>query len=188
MTRLLRDKPFFRKDGGVTISGGECLSQPVFTLELLRRLKAEGIHTAVDTTGFAPWKIVEQAMADTDLFLYDLKHMDSARHKAATGVPNELILENAEKLAAGGAKLQIRIPVIPLFNDDEDNIRATAAFCSKLGGAVTVVQLLPYHSMGAMKYLRISDEPPVAATPPSDEQMQRLKAIFEVYGLPVRIH
>ena len=188
MTRLLRDRPFFRKDGGVTISGGECLSQPLFTLELLRRLKEEKIHTAVDTTGFAPWKIVEQAMLYTDLFLYDLKHMDSGKHKAATGVPNELILENAEKLAAGGAKLQIRIPVIPLFNDDEENIQATAAFCRSLGSAVTVVQLLPYHSMGAMKYLRISDETPVAATPPSDEKMQRLKAIFEEYGLPARIH
>ena len=164
MERLLRDKPFFRKDGGVTISGGECLSQPIFTLELLKRLKAEGIHTAVDTTGFAQWKIVEQVLPYTDLFLYDLKHMDSAKHKAATGVPNEIILENARQIAAHGGKLQIRIPVIPMFNHDVENIRATAEFCKELGDAVTIVQLLPYHSMGAMKYLRISDETPVAAT------------------------
>ena len=188
MTRLLRDKPFFRADGGVTISGGECLSQPFFTLELLKRLKAAGIHTAVDTTGFAQWKIVESVLPYTDLFLYDLKHMDSDKHKAATGVPNELILENARQIAAHGGKLQIRIPVIPMFNHDVENIRKTAEFCRELGDAVTVVQLLPYHSMGAMKYLRISDETPVAATPPSDEYMEKLKGIFEEYGIPVRIH
>jgi pyruvate formate lyase activating enzyme len=188
MERLRRDKPFFRGDGGVTISGGECLSQPEFTLELLRRLKAEGIHTAVDTTGFARREIVERVLPFTDLFLYDLKHMDSEKHKAATGVPNELILDNARTIAALGGKLQIRVPVIPLFNDDEENIRATAAFCRELGSAVTVVQLLPYHSMGAMKYLRISDTAPVAATPPSDGKMQKLKGIIEEYGIPARIH
>lgn len=188
MERLLRDRPFFRNGGGVTISGGECLSQPCFTLELLKRLKVEGIHTAVDTTGFAPWKIVEQVLPYTDLFLYDLKHMDSARHKAATGVPNEIILENARQIAAHGGKLQVRIPVIPLFNHDVENIRATAEFCRELGDAVTVVQLLPYHAMGVMKYLRIGDEAPVAATPPSDEYMQKLKAIFEEYGIEARIH
>ena len=188
MQRLRRDKPFFRDDGGVTISGGECLSQPFFTLELLKCLKAEGIHTAVDTTGYAQWKIVEQVLPYTDLFLYDLKHMDSDKHKAATGVPNELILDNARKIAANGGKLQIRIPVIPLFNHDVENIRATAEFCKELGDAVTVVQMLPYHSMGAMKYLRISDETPVAATPPSDEYMEKLKGIFEEYGINARIH
>ena len=188
MERLLRDKPFFGADGGVTISGGECLSQPQFTLELLKRLKAEGINTAVDTTGYAQWKIVEQTLPYTDLYLYDIKHMDSDKHKAATGVPNELILENARKIAENGGKLQIRIPVIPLFNHDMDNIRKTAEFCKELGDAVTIVQLLPYHSMGAMKYLRISDETPVAATPPSDEYMQKLKGIFDELGINVRIH
>ena len=188
MQRLLRDKPFFRKDGGVTISGGECLCQPDFVLEVLKRLKAEGIHTALDTTGYVNWEIIEQVLPYTDLFLYDLKHMDSGKHKAAVGVPNERILENAKAIAARGGKLQIRIPVIPQFNHDVENIRKTAEFCKDLGDAVTVVQLLPYHSLGAMKYLRISDQTPIEAVPPSDEYMQKLKAIFEEYGIPAKIH
>jgi len=188
MERLRRDKPFFRKGGGVTISGGECLCQPEFTTEVLKQLKAEGINTAVDTTGFVKWEVVERVLPYTDLFLYDLKHMDSAKHKAATGVPNELILDNARRIAENGGKLQIRIPVIPMFNHDEANIRATAEFCRELGSAVTEVQLLPYHAMGAMKYLRISDEPPVEATPPTDAHMEKLKAIFEELGMHARIH
>ena len=188
VTRLLRDKPFFREGGGVTVSGGECLCQPEFTTELLKRLKAAGIHTAVDTTGYVRWEIIERVLPYTDLFLYDLKHMDSAKHEATVGVPNELILENAQKIAAAGGKLQIRIPVIPLFNHDEANIRATAEFCLTLGDAVTEVQLLPYHAMGAMKYLRISDQTPVEATPPTDEYMRKLQAIFEECGMHARIH
>lgn len=187
--RLLQDKPFYETSGGgVTISGGECLSQSEFTLEVLKRLKEEGIHTAVDTTGFAKWEIVESVLPYTDLFLYDLKHMDNERHQQTVGVPNDLILENAKKIAEAGGKLQIRIPVIPLFNDDEDNIRKTAEFVQSLGDAVEVVQLLPYHNLGTMKYLRISDKPVAEATPPSDEFMQKLKGIMEEYSLPVTIH
>ena len=189
VARLLQDRRFYEKSGGgVTISGGEALCQPDFVVEVLKRLKAEGIHTALDTTGYADWSVVERTVPYTDLYLYDLKHMDSAKHKATVGVPNERILDNARRLAAAGAKLQIRIPVIPLFNHDEANIRATAEFCRDLGDAVTVIQLLPYHNMGVMKYLRISDKPVAEATPPTDEYMQHLKAVMEEYGLPVTIH
>ena len=133
--------------------------------------------------------VVERVLPYTDLFLYDLKHMDSAKHKAVVGVPNELILDNARKLAAAGAKMQIRIPVIPMFNNDEENIRKTAEFCLELGDAVEMVQLLPYHNLGVTKYLRISDKPVAEATPPSDKQMQKLKTIMEEVGLPhVTIH
>lgn len=186
---LLKDRLFFETSGGgVTISGGEALSQPEFTLAVLKKLKEEGIHTAVDTTGYAKWEVVESVLPYTDLFLYDIKHMNSGRHKQAVGVPNELILNNAKRLALAGGKLQIRIPVIPMFNDDVDNIRKTAEFCKVLGHAVEVVQLLPYHNLGAMKYLRISDNPAVEAFPPSDEHMQMLKEIIEEYGLNVMIH
>ena len=187
--RLLKDRSFYETSGGgVTISGGECLSQPKFTLHVLMRLKEEGIHTAVDTTGFAKWETIEAVLPYTDLFLYDLKHMDSQKHEKTVGVPNELILSNAKRIADAGGKLQIRIPVIPLFNDDEENIRKTAQFCKELGDAVTVIQLLPYHNLGTMKYLRISDEPAMEATPPSEEYMQKLKTIMEEYDLPVTIH
>ena len=107
----------------MTISGGEALCQVDFVVEVLKRMKAEGIHTALDTTGFASWETVEKVIPYVDLFLYDLKHMDSEKHKMMVGVPNEPILDNAKKLAAAGAKMQIRIPVIPMFNNDEENIR-----------------------------------------------------------------
>jgi pyruvate formate lyase activating enzyme len=187
--RLLQDKNFFdNSGGGVTISGGEPLSQIDFVEEVLRGLKAHGIHVCLDTTGFAPWEALERTLPYVDLYLYDLKHMDSAKHKATVGVPNEQIHANARALAARGKKLQIRIPVIPLFNDDEENIRRTAAFCVELGDAVERIQLLPYHNMGVMKYLRISDGKPLEATPPSDEKMERLRALMEGYGLNVTIH
>ena len=141
--RLLQDKKFYqRSGGGVTISGGEALSQPDFTEAILRRMKAEGVHTALDTTGFAPWEVLERTIPYTDLYLYDLKHMDSEKHRKTVGVPNELILANAGRLAAAGKKMQIRIPVIPLFNSDEGNIRASAEFCRGLGEAVTVVGVI----------------------------------------------
>ena len=187
--RLLQDKNFFdTSGGGVTISGGEPLSQIDFVEEVLRGLKDNGIHTALDTTGFAPWEALERTTPYVDLYLYDLKHMDSAKHKATVGVPNEPIHDNARKLAEKGKKLQVRIPVIPRFNDDEENIRATAEFCTQLGEAVQVVQLLPYHNMGVMKYLRISDGKPLEAVPPSDEKMEKLKSIVASYGLNVTIH
>ena len=189
VNRLLQDKNFFdTSGGGVTISGGEALCQIDFIVEVMQGLKANGIHVALDTTGFAPWETVERTTPYVDLYLYDLKHMDSAKHKAAVGVPNERILENAQKLAACGKKLQIRIPVIPRFNEDEENIRATAEFCVGLGEAVEVIQLLPYHNMGVMKYLRISDGKPLEAVPPSDEKMAHLRDIMASYGLNVTIH
>ena len=187
--RLLQDKKFYdRSGGGVTISGGEALSQADFTVAILRRMKAEGVHTALDTTGFAPWETVARTLPWTDLYLYDLKHMDSEKHRQIIGVPNETILDNARKLASAGKKLQVRIPVIPMFNNDVENIRKTAEFIRELGDAVTVVQLLPYHNLGVAKYLRISDKPVAEATPPSDAQMQKLKSVMEEYGLPVTIH
>ena len=173
---------------GITISGGEALCQVDFVVEVFKRMKEKGVHTALDTSGFAQWDTVVKTMPYTDLYLYDIKHMDSEKHNAVVKVPNEQILANAKLLAENGKKLQIRVPVIPLFNDDEENIRATAEFCRELGDAVSVVQLLPYHNLGVMKYLRISDEKAVEATPPSDEFMQKMKKIMEEYGLPVTIH
>jgi len=187
--RLLQDKSFFETSGGgVTISGGEPLSQIDFVVEVLQGLKENGVHTALDTTGYAPWEALERTTPYVDLYLYDLKHMDSAKHKAAVAVPNERIKENARKLAACGKKLQVRIPVIPMFNEDEENIRATAEFCVELAGAVEKVQLLPYHNMGVMKYLRISDGKPLEAVPPGEEKMEALRDLMASYGLNVTIH
>ncbi len=188
--RVSGDRSFYEASGGgVTVSGGEALSQGEFTVAFLRRLKEEGFHTALDTTGFAPWEMVERTLPYTDLYLYDLKHMDSRSHQQATGVPNERILENARKIAAAGGKLQIRIPVIPRYNNGEENIRKTAEFCASLGNdAVTLVQLLPYHNLGVSKHLRISDEQVQEAVPPSDQEMAHIKEIVESYGLNAVIH
>ncbi len=190
MQRVRRDKPFFEKSGGgVTVSGGECLCQPEFLLEILKACKEEGVHTAVDTTGFADWKWFEKILPYTDLFLYDLKQMDSQKHKQTVGVPNELILENGKKIAAAGGKFQIRIPVIPMFNDSVQDFEAYGNYIKELGDAVEVVQLLPYHNLGTVKWERLGNTKPILeAKPPSDELMQARKEQLEALGINVIIH
>ncbi len=190
MERVHRDVPFFKRSGGgVTISGGECLCQPEFTLEILKRCKSEGIHTAVDTTGFVPWSHIEPILPYTDLFLYDIKNMDSELHKRVIGVPNELILENARKIAAAGGKFQIRIPMIPLFNDSKKAFREAGQFICELGDSVEVVQILPYHKLGTVKWERLQRTGPILeAEPPADEVVEARKKILEEMGLKVIIH
>lgn len=190
MERVSRDIPFYQQsNGGVTVSGGEALSQIDFTESLLHALKGKGIHTALDTTGYAPTDRIDRVLPYVDLYLYDLKHMNSDKHAQVVGVPNEMILQNAKYIASKGGKMQIRIPVIPRFNDDDENIKATAAFCRDLGEAVTMVQLLPYHSLGATKILRLDDTKKVVeAVPPSDEKMNHIKSIFEGMGVYTTIH
>jgi pyruvate formate lyase activating enzyme len=190
LKRLLKDAPFYENSGGgVTISGGEPLSQPDFTLQLLMRLKESGIHTALDTTGHVPYEVIKRILPYTDLFLYDLKHMDSEQHRIVIGVSNELILENAMKIAEAGGKIQIRIPVIPDFSDSGESIREMGLFCRSLGKAVSVIQLLPYHNLGVMKYQRLDDSKPVLeAEPPSEEKIRSLKEVLESLGLPVTVH
>ena len=190
MHRIERDMPFYEDSGGgVTVSGGECLSQPEFTLELLKRCKELGVHTAVDTTGFIRWEIIETILPYTDLFLYDLKCMDSALHRQVIGVPNELILENAVKIANAGGKLWIRIPVMPMFNESEEHFDRYGEFLSGISDAVVIIQLLPYHKMGTSKYARLLTNQQVFVTePPSDELMEERKLQLEALGFKVRIH
>ena len=190
MERLRRDVPFFnRSGGGVTISGGECLCQPVFTLGLLMRCKEEGIHTAVDTTGFVKWEIIESILPYTDVFLYDIKGIDSALHKQVVGVPNELILENARKIAASGGVFQLRIPLIPMYSDSKEVFDNIGQFCLELGGAVDVVQILPYHNLGTVKWERLQTNKTIfEATPPSDDLVQMRKKQLEDIGLNVIVH
>ena len=189
MELIMRDKKYYDKSGGgVTISGGEAMSQFEFTYALAKRCKEEGIHVALDTTGFAPWENFEKIMPYVDLFLYDLKHMDSKRSLALVGVPNELILENARKIAAHGGRIQFRFPIIPKLNDSEENIKATAAFCKELIDAIDVVQLLPYHKMGEMKYVRLGRKYRITnVEPPTSEDMERHLAYFKSLGLPAQI-
>jgi len=191
LERLRKDYNFFRgSEGGVTVSGGEPLSQLEFTEALLAAVKADGVHTALDTTGFAPKKSIERVLPYVDLFLYDLKHMDSREHERIVGVPNEQILSNARFIASKGGKLQVRIPVIPTYNESLENLTRAAEFCRELGEAVEVVQLLPYHHFGASKYERIQmyDPMPFDLKPPTEEKMQEYLGLMESYGLNCVIH
>jgi pyruvate formate lyase activating enzyme len=188
--RVVRDRPFFeRSGGGVTVSGGEPLSQAAFTIALLEASKDQGLHTALDTTGYAPWSVVEKTLPFTDLFLLDLKCIDPRAHRDVTGVSNELILDNARKLAQRGALIQVRIPLIPRFNDTSEAMEALGGFISSLRGAVSLVQLLPYHAMGVSKWERIRPEGAVleAATIP-ESRVEELKMVLEKCGLPVQLH
>ncbi|MBN2039076.1 MAG: glycyl-radical enzyme activating protein [Spirochaetes bacterium] len=190
MERLMKDAPFFEKSGGgVTVSGGEALSQPEFTIELLRECRNKGLHTALDTTGYVNYDVIKEVLPYTDLFLYDLKHMDSETHKKAAGVPNERIHENARKIAKDGGKLQVRIPVIPGFNDSKENIDAARKLCAELGDAVETVQVLPYHRLGSTKYQRLQREDPMPdCKRPSDEAIDVIVARLKSYGLNVNVH
>jgi pyruvate formate lyase activating enzyme len=188
--RIIKDKPFFdHSGGGVTFSGGECLAQGAFMLEILKACKEQGIHTAVDTSGFVPWQTIERILPYTDLFLYDIKNMNSDLHEKIIGVPNELILDNARKIAAAGGKMHIRIPVIPMFNDSPAAIAETGEFIKSLGDAVEVVQILPYHTLGTVKWERLQRKAPIIeAVPPSDELIQARKEQLEALGLNVTVH
>jgi pyruvate formate lyase activating enzyme len=186
---LKKTAVFFKNGGGVTISGGEAMAQFEFTFNLSKRLKDGGIHICLDTTGFAPTEQFKRILPYIDLYLYDIKHMDSAMHKKLTGVGNELILENARFLAQNGGALQIRVPVIPKLTDKEENLRATAEFCVSLGEAVKLVQLLPYHATGRMKYERLGWRYKLKnVDPPSDEFMQKTLELFQSYGLNAQLH
>jgi pyruvate formate lyase activating enzyme len=148
-----------------------------------------GVHTAVDTTGFVPWEVIERVLPFADLFLYDLKCMDSALHKQVTGVPNERIMENAKRIAESGGRFWIRIPVIPLLNDSEEHFNLYLDFLLGIKDAIDIVQLLPYHKMGVSKHDRLMKHEKVfVAESPTDALMIARKEQLENVGLPVRIH
>ena len=190
MERVEKDRAYYRKSGGgLTVSGGEPLSQHAFLLTLLKASKEKGLNTCLDTTGYAKWERYEEILPYVDLFLFDLKHMDSGRHHVLTGVPNELIIENVRRLAANGAAFQMRIPIIPGLNDSEENLRASSALCAEIASAVRVVQILPYHRLGIAKYDRLQKKYELdSVVPPSDEHMEWCKGVIESYGLTVKIH
>jgi pyruvate formate lyase activating enzyme len=151
VSELAKDALFFEQSGGgITCSGGEPLLQPGFCAEVLRGCRERGIHTAVDTCGYADESSLLDVAKETDLFLYDLKLMDDARHRQATGVSNAPVLTNLERLDLWGKRIWIRIPLIPGVNDDERNLTATAGFVRGLR-RIEAVQVLPYHRGGEEK-------------------------------------
>jgi pyruvate formate lyase activating enzyme len=189
VAEVLKDQLFYDESGGgVTFSGGEPLSQPDFLLALLEACGGHAIHRCVDTSGYAPWEILSSVAAHTDLFLYDLKHVDNQAHKSATGVGSDRILDNLRRLGELGAAVIVRYPLIPGFNDDAATIGRVCDLVATLPGTMARLHLLPYHDFQMAKYRRfgrpyaghtIASEP----TRPVAEVAQQIRAA----GLTVKI-
>lgn len=170
LLRLLqRDRRFWGPGGGVTFSGGEPLLQSEFLLAALAACQASYIHTAIETTAYAPTERFLAVMAAVDFAFIDYKHPDSERHRAATGVGNELICANLQALKASGwgGRLVVRLPLIPGFNDAPPELAATCAMLQQLGWQE--INLLPFHPLGASKWQQCGRVYPYAATPAYDE-------------------
>lgn len=177
-------------NGGVTISGGEPLMHPEYTLSLLRKLGEEGYHRAVDTTLFAPSEIVKAISGECELFLVDIKSMDDDIHKRFTGVSNQLILDNIRLISSMNHPYFIRIPLIKGVNATDENILATAHFLKSLERKPEVIDILPYHDIGKGKHERMGSKynpDELLLETPIQEEVDKFVDIFRREGLEVRI-
>lgn len=182
---------FFHSGGGVTISGGEPLSQPKFVSEVLRECRLLGIHTALETSLYAPYENLEKVLPWLNLLYVDLKHMDKELHRQWVGQDNSLILENLRKIDQANISLEIivRIPLVPGVNDSDVNLSATAEFCKSLE-KIQEIELLPYHRLGVETYRNLAlDYELKELVPPSQEQISE-RASFLLQqnpGVPIRV-
>lgn len=185
---VLKDRDFFEEsEGGVTFSGGEPLMRPDFLITLLKEMRKCGIHTTVDTSGFASKKTIEEVSKYTDLFLYDLKHMDPNEHEKYTGITNDIILDNLRYLHDLGKEIIIRIPIISGVNDSEKDLNAFRDFIKTLPN-IKGINLLPYHKIGEEKYKRLGINYKMAGVEePSDEKMDFALQILKGTGKDVQI-
>jgi pyruvate formate lyase activating enzyme len=188
MAEVERDAAFYeRSGGGVTFSGGEPLMQPRFLEALLRASGERGIHTALDTCGYAPWETIDRIRGCVDLFLYDLKLVDAERHREVTGVSNELILENLRRLSGYGHDIVLRVAIIPGINDNDDSLSSIGAFARHLP-FLNRIDILPYNRMGVEKYARLGRECPMPdASPLSSERLTGMALLLGAFGLRVEI-
>lgn len=183
MKTVLEDSIFYSASGGgVTVSGGEPLLHADFIQILFQELKKKNIHTAVDTCGNVPWAYFEMVLPFVDLFLYDIKHIDTKVHKTLTGAGNELILDNLKRLSASANHIEIRMPFVPGCNDDDDTIHRIGELLKTL--FIDRMKLLPYHSMARTKYqaLGMEDTMPRVESP-TDEMLSRAINILKSYGI-----
>lgn len=181
---LLRDEIFYRKsNGGITLSGGEPLSQGNFVLSVLKKMReCYNIHTVIETTGAVSWDTLAMVEPYVSLFLYDLKLLDASLHKKYTGVSNERILDNLGHLARTNADIMVRTPIIPGINDSEKVIRDMAEDLVRLG--IRKYSLLPFHQLGKGKYDSLGYQYTLGGlVPPSDEQMEHLRCVIQNTGL-----
>ncbi len=186
LQEICKDRHFYNNSGGgLTLSGGEPLCQADFAAALLEKSKTEGIHTAVDTSGHVPWEAFQKVIPHTDLFLFDLKHLDPEEHKRATGADNSLIKQNINQLT-GRCKVWLRIPLIPNFNDAEGHLQALAELACR--NQIEKVSLLPYHEGGKSKMLQMGRSCSMPEIMPSSEDSaRRAKTIMEEKGLTVSV-
>jgi pyruvate formate lyase activating enzyme len=190
MQEVIADRAFYDESGGgLTLSGGEALTQIRFAVELLKAARSNSIGTCVETALNFKSSVIDQVLPLVDLFLCDLKHMDSGAHKRFTGAPNEQILENLERVVASGTPVVIRIPVVPGHNGTEENLRATAKYLAgELSGRVNQVQLLPFRKLGVEKYASLGIPYPMEhfEAPPREAWEQNIRqfaAMMSSYGL-----
>lgn len=187
VARVRKDLPYFASSGGgVTLSGGEPAQQAKFAYHFLLACQAAGIHTALETTGYARWDVMAALAQVTNLFLFDIKLMDPPAHRRLTGVHNHIVLENLQRLAAGGSEISVRVPCIPSVNDSLDQIEAIARFVAGLG--LSRIVLLPYNGAAGAKYewlgrgFALQD-----SVTQSDETMNELANICRRMGLTVQV-
>jgi pyruvate formate lyase activating enzyme len=187
---LEKEKVFINQSkGGVTFSGGEPMLQTDFLLDALKACKTEGYHTAVDTSGYSSTENFRSIIPFTDLFLFDIKHLDETKHLESTGVSNSGILDNYRLIINSGKDVMIRIPVIPGFNDDQDHLERLRQFITETKTSrVKKISLLPFHKIGASKYKRFNLPYRMSGIePPDREKMNRIKELFEETGIKVKI-
>lgn len=185
--QVARDDPFYsHSGGGLTLSGGEPLSQPDFALELLRGARRLGFHTAVETTGEASADAVRRVLGEADLILFDVKHINPFKHYEGTDKGNSRILENARLAASLGIPIIVRIPVIPGFNDSIEEMVEIGRFARDIG--VADIHFLPYHRYGLAKYAALGRDYPLAnAATPNRDKVQAFKSALQALGLNVSI-
>ncbi len=188
LTELKKDSNHYRRSGGgITLSGGEPLIQSEFTEQLLKGCKANGWHTAIETTAYTDENTLKRVLPWLDLFLMDIKHMDPNKHRQHTGKTNELILENAKIISQSNVKMIVRVPIIPEFNDNVDDIQAITDFARKLK-VVEEVHLLPYHRLGQNKYGYLGSKYQMEKFEPlRNNSIIHLKKVVEDFGLLCKI-
>lgn len=176
---VLKDRAFYdNSGGGVTLSGGDPTMQPEFALQLLRRSKEAGLHTAIETCGYVAWPVLKRLLEYTDLVLFDIKTLDPVKHLNATGKDNRLIIENAKKLA-GEITMRIRRPLIPGFNDSPEDVKELLEFVKNdLGLSGSDIDLLRYNKLGEAKFDRLDKNTVPSMEPQTDEYIEILNAII----------
>jgi pyruvate formate lyase activating enzyme len=189
MTSLRKDRMFMEEsNGGVTFSGGEPTMQPAFLKQLLMTCKEEGFHTAVDTCGYTSWQTLSEIIPYTDLFLFDLKHVDSEKHLAFTGRPNDVILENLSYIIENKKKIRVRIPIVPVFNFLDDDLISICNFLKEKKDSIDQLDLLPFHTIAQNKYRRFGIANKMDGVKElSKDDISSAKKLFEKEGFKVKI-